>query len=370
MRLPKILNPWPLFDKVMDPYPLIRPFLFLLDPEYAHEVTMKMLSCGMGPAFHGPDDSILRTDVFGLHFPNPIQLGAGLDKQARHMDEMMGFGFGSIEIGTVTPRPQSGNPRPRMFRIPRYKALINRFGFNSVGVEAFAQSLSEWRGRSQRTMNPIGVNIGKNKETVEELGDYLACFEKIALLADYVTINISSPNTPGLRDLQSHDKLAALLAGVCEARDRIRPALPIVVKVAPDLTEEQVLDIAGVLKASKVQGVIVSNTTLARPDCLPQNLAKEAGGLSGPLLKDPSTRILKAMYKALDGAMPVVGCGGVSNGQDAYEKIRAGACLVQVYTALVFEGPLVVQKIKRELAALLRRDGFASVADAVGADHR
>jgi dihydroorotate dehydrogenase len=370
MRLPKILNPWKLLDRYFDPYPLIRPFLFLLDPEDAHEITLKMLECGMGPQFFGPDDAILSTKVFGVDFPNPIQLGAGLDKQAGHMDAFMGFGFGSIEIGTVTPLPQAGNPRPRMFRIPQAKALINRFGFNSVGVDMFAQRLKDWRALPERTHNPIGVNIGKNKDTVIEADDYLSCFEKIATLSDYVTINVSSPNTPGLRDLQGREKMAALVKTITDARDRLAPQLPVLVKIAPDLTEEQLADIAAVLRESAAQGVIVTNTTLARPSSIPEDLAKEAGGLSGPPLFGPSTRLLSQMYKALDGKMPIIGCGGVSTGLEAYEKIRAGASLVQVYTALVFEGPLVIQKMKRELAELLRRDGFTSVADAVGADHR
>lgn len=370
MRLPKALNPWKLFDRYFDPYPLIRPFLFLLDPEFAHEITLKMLEADMGPQFFGPDDAVLRTRVFGVDFPNPIHLGAGLDKQAGHMDAFMGFGFGSIEIGTVTPLPQAGNPRPRMFRIPQAKALINRFGFNSVGVDVFAQRLKDWRGLADRTHNPIGVNIGKNKDTVAEADDYLKGFEKVAALADYVTINVSSPNTPGLRDLQSRDKMAALVKVITDARDRLAPQLPILVKIAPDLTEEQQADIAAVLLESAAQGVIVSNTTLARPSSIPDDIAQQAGGLSGPPLFGPSTRLLGNMYKLLGGKMPIIGCGGVSNGEEAYAKIRAGASLVQVYTALVFEGPLVIQKIKRELAGLLRRDGFASVAEAVGADHR
>jgi len=369
-RFFQLINMWKWCDRLFDPYPLIRPLLFLLDPEVAHELTIKMLKNGMGPQFHGPDDSVLATKLFGLDFPNVIGLGAGLDKQASVIDEFMGFGFGSIEIGTVTPLPQEGNPRPRMFRIASAKALINRFGFNSCGVDVFAQRLKDWRALEKRTHNPVGVNIGKNKDTVDDGDDYIKGFEKIAALSDYVTINISSPNTPGLRELQTKERMAALLKRVTDKRDEMAPNLPVLVKIAPDLTDEQQADIASAVLESKVQGLIAGNTTLARPSTIPRDIAQEAGGLSGPPLFEPSTRILSNMYKLTQGKLPIIGCGGVSTGADAYEKIRAGASMVQVYTALVFEGPLVIQKIKRELATLLRRDGFKSVADAVGADHR
>ncbi|NCC04117.1 MAG: quinone-dependent dihydroorotate dehydrogenase [Proteobacteria bacterium] len=355
---------------MMDPYPLIRPFLFMMDPEDAHELTMKMLGYGMGPQFFGPDDEILKSTVFGIEFPNPLGLAAGLDKQATRMDEVMGFGFGHIEIGTIVPQPQDGNPRPRMFRAPQAKALINRFGFNSVGVDVFALRMKEWRAKEKRTHNPVGINIGKNKETKEDAVDFVACFEKVAAYADYVTINVSSPNTPGLRDLQRRELIADLITKVTALRDKIAPKLPVLVKIAPDLDEAQVNDIADVVKASKIQGVIISNTTLARPSSIPDNIAKESGGLSGPALFGPSTRLLSDFYAKTEGKIPLIGCGGVSSGADAYKKIRAGASLVQVYTALVYEGPLVIQRMKRELASLLRRDGFKSVSEAVGADHR
>jgi len=361
---------WKLCDKVADPYPLVRPFLFLLDPEVAHDITLKMLGFGLGPQFHGPDDPILGTKLFGLSFPNVLSLGAGLDKQATRMDAFMGFGFGSVEIGTVTPQPQPGNPRPRMFRAAKAKALINRFGFNSVGAAVFAARLQEWRALPTRTLNPIGINIGKNKTTEDDGADYLIGLEKMAPYADYITINISSPNTPGLRALQARERLAALVKTLTDKRDEVRPGLPLLVKIAPDLSDEELADIAAVALDSKIQGLIATNTTLARPALLPPGVAKEAGGLSGPLLFEPSTRVLAKLYKLTEGKIPLIGCGGVSTGAAAYAKIRAGASLVQVYTALIFEGPLVIQKMKRELAALLRRDGFASVAEAVGADHR
>ncbi len=367
-RLIKKLDMWKWCDRYFDPYPLIRPFLFMLDPEVAHEMTIKMLELGMGPQFHGPDDPILQTKLFGLDFPNPIGLGAGLDKQATVIDEFMGFGFGSIEIGGVTPLPQPGNPKPRMFRIAHAKALINRFGFNSVGADVFAERIKAWREREDRTRNPVGVNLGKNKETTDDAADFLICLEKVAPYADYVTVNISSPNTPGLRDIQTPERMAALLAKVTEKRDAIAPKLPVLVKIAPDLTEEQQTEMASVILKSKIEGVVVGNTSFIRPSTIPDDIAKEAGGLSGPPIYGPLMRLHKNMYKLTEGKIPLIGCGGISSGADAYAKIRAGASMVQVYTALVFEGPLVIQKMKRELATLLRRDGFKSVAEAVGAD--
>lgn len=364
------LNFWKWVEKVGDPYPLIRPFLFMIDPEDAHELTLKILGWGLGPQFFDEEDDFLKTTVFGIDFPNPVMLAAGLDKHATRIDAFMGFGFGSIEIGTVVPLPQSGNPRPRMFRVPEAKALINRFGFNSVGADVFAERMKVWRALKKRTHNPVGINIGKNKETVDDIVDYIACFEKVAAYADYIAINVSSPNTPGLRDLQARDRMAALIGKVCEARDRIRADLPVLIKIAPDLTEEQQADIAAVVKDSKLQALIISNSTLARPSNIPDALAKEAGGLSGPPLFGPSTRLLATMYTLTEGKIPLIGCGGISTGEDAYRKIRAGASLVQVYTAVVFEGPLVIRRIKRELAQCLRRDGFSSVAEAVGADHK
>ncbi|MDD3181869.1 MAG: quinone-dependent dihydroorotate dehydrogenase [Alphaproteobacteria bacterium] len=361
---------WKWVDKLGDPYPLIRPFLFMLDPEDAHELTLKMLGFGLGPHFFGPDDEILKSTVFGVTFPNPICLAAGLDKQATRIDAFMGFGFGSIEIGTVVPLPQIGNPRPRMFRVAGAKALINRFGMNSVGVKVFTEHLEAWHKKKGRTTNPLGINISKNKDTTDDVADYITCFEKVAAYAHYVTINISSPNTPGLRGLQERERMAEVLKGVTDARDRLAPNLPVLVKIAPDLTDEQQADIAAVVKESKIQGLVVSNTTLARPSTIPDDLAKEDGGLSGPPLFGPSTRLLSTMYKSTEGKIPLIGCGGVSSGEDAYLKIRAGASLVQVYTALIFEGPLVVQRIKRELAQCLRRDGFANVSEAIGADHK
>jgi len=366
-------NIWSPFG--LDPYPLARPFLFLLDPEFAHEMTIKLLNkiqdCGIGPRFDDePDDPILHTNVFGVDFPNPIGLGAGLDKQAQAIDAFMHFGFGAVEVGTVTPQPQPGNPKPRMFRIKDAKALINRFGFNSDGLEVVSQRLKAWRSNPERSLNPLGVNIGKNKDCADDIADYIASFTGVAPYADFVTVNVSSPNTPGLRELQNKDELEALLSRIMETRQKVAPTLPVLVKIAPDLTDKQQSQIAKVILNSGVQGMIVGNTTISRPSNVPRALALQEGGLSGGPLFSLSTRVLSNMYRLTKGKIPIVGCGGVSSGDDAYSKIRAGASLVQIYTALIFEGPLVVRKIKRELAALLRRDKFGAVAEAVGADHK
>lgn len=362
------INLWSPFG--LDPYPLIRPFLFLLDPEMAHEMTIQLLGYGLGPCFNEPDDPILHTKVFDLFFPNPIGLAAGLDKQATVIDAFMRFGFGSIEAGTVTPLPQPGNPKPRMFRIKEARALINRFGFNSDGLDIFTERLKAWRANPERSRNPVGINIGKNKDSTDDAADYVAGLIKVAPYADYVTVNISSPNTPGLRDLQHGDHLPRLLDKVMQARKEHAPGLPVLVKIAPDIDDEEQKDIAKAVLAAGVQGLIVSNTTVSRPSIVPREIAREQGGLSGGPLFSLSTRVLGNMYQLTEGKIPIIGSGGVSRGEDVYAKIRAGASLVQIYTSLVYEGPLVVRRIKKELANLLRADGFLSVAAAVGADHK
>ncbi len=359
-------NPWALFG--FDPYPLIRPFLFLLNPELAHEMTIKMLKFGLGPQFFDDDDPLLRTPLFGLDFPNPIGLAAGLDKQAQVIDAFMHFGFGHVEVGTVTPLPQPGNPKPRMFRATDAKALINRFGFNSIGADAFAENLGNWRHKPRRSQYPLGVNIGRNKDSKDEAADYVTCLIKMAPYADFLTVNISSPNTPGLRELQGRKSMTRLLGKIMDARKAHAPNMPILVKIAPDVTDDQQKDIAAVALSSGVHGLIVGNTTLSRPSNIPRDVAKEEGGLSGGPLFSLSTRVLGNMYRFTEGKIPLIGCGGIGSGEDAYLKIRAGASMLQIYTALIFEGPWAVRRIKRELAALLRRDRFASLAEAVGAD--
>jgi dihydroorotate dehydrogenase len=364
-----MINLWSFLDRVgLNPYPLIKPFLFCLDPEVAHNLTLRMLGFGLAPRFFGNDDPMLEIKVFDAVFPNPIGLAAGLDKQATRIDAFMGFGFGSVEIGGVTPLPQSGNPKKRMFRVSEAKGLINRFGFNSVGADVFAERMKAWRAKKERTTNPVGINLAKNKETVDDAADFVTDLTKLGAYADYVTINVSCPNSPGICDLQDRDRLKELLSRVMEARNAHYPKLPVLVKISVDLTEEQQKDIAAAVLETGVQGIVVGNTTTTRPDVIPAELAKEAGGFSGPILLETSNKLLANMYKLTGGKIPLIGNCGVFSGRDAYAKIRAGASIVQIYTALIYEGPLVVQKIKRELVECLKRDGFKNVAEAVGVD--
>lgn len=355
----------------MNLYCLLRPALFALDPEAAHRAAILALKAGLGEAYARKDDPILATRVWNRDFPNPVGLAAGFDKNGEAPDAILGLGFGFAEAGTVTPKPQAGNPRPRLFRLVEDGALINRMGFNNDGVEAMAVRLA------RRTRNGIvGINIGRNKDSSDDVADFTACAARLAPFADYLVVNVSSPNTPGLRALQGREPLARLLGAVRGARDRAtahgfqgaRP--PLVVKIAPDLADEDLRDVAEVARALPVDGLIATNTTIVRPPELQSAHRAETGGLSGRPLFDPSTRVLARLHALTGGAIPLIGVGGIASGRDAYAKIRAGASLVQLYTALVYEGPGLVGRIKRELAECLRRDGFSSVADAVGADHR
>jgi dihydroorotate dehydrogenase len=332
-----------------------------LPAESAHRVTLRLLALG-GPLLPqaAPDDARLAVRALGCDFPNPIGLAAGFDKDAETPDAMLASGFGFVECGTVTPRPQAGNPRPRLFRLSEDQAVINRMGFNNGGMEAAARNLARRRGDGL-----VGINIGANKDSADRIADYAQAFARLAPLADYVTVNVSSPNTPGLRGLQNRDELARLLGTLTDARAKGPRAIPILLKIAPDLEGQALDDIAAVVKASGIEGLIVSNTTVARPS-LKSPQASEAGGLSGKPLLAPSTKILAEMHRRLAGAVVLVGVGGIASGEDAYAKIRAGASLVQLYSALVFEGPGLVARIKRELLQCLERDGFATIADATG----
>jgi dihydroorotate dehydrogenase len=346
--------------------------LYTLPPETAHHAALLALEYGLAGKRAEPDDPILRTTVLGLKFSNPIGLAAGFDKDARVIDAMLSLGFGFVEAGTVTPRPQSGNPKPRLFRLDDDRAVINRLGFNSGGVEAFAERLIKRRRRPQ-AQGIVGANVGKNRDTADGAADYVACIERLSGLTDYLVVNLSSPNTPGLRGLQARAPIEDLLRRVLLARRRAAPdpskPPPLLAKVGPDLNEDQLRDIAEAAMATGVDGLIIGNTTIDRPASLKSAQKMEAGGLSGDPLMAPATACLAAMYRLTKGRLPLIGCGGVRNGADAYAKIRAGASLVQVYSALVFEGPGLVLKIKRELAAALRAAGFARVSDAVGRGH-
>lgn len=306
-------------------------------------------------------DARLETRVLGLDFPNPIGLAAGFDKNGEVANEMLDFGFGFVECGTVTPLAQAGNPRPRLFRLREDRAVINRMGFNNDGMEVVAGRLLR-----RRKNGVVGINVGANKDSKDRMADYRFALARLAPHADYVTINVSSPNTPGLRSLQDRDELARLLSTVGEARAKLSVAVPLLLKIAPDLDERALDDIAEVVLASCIEGLIISNTTLARPPALKSRDASETGGLSGAPLFELSTRILREVHARVGTKLVLVGVGGVASGADAYEKIRAGASLVQLYSALAFAGPGLVARIKRELSELLARDGFSNVGEAVG----
>ncbi len=342
-------------------YPLIRPALFLADAETAHGLSLAALRIMPLPPSGKPDLRLSQT-VAGLRFANPVGLAPGYDKNAEVPRAILRLGFGFTEVGTLTPRPQTGNPRPRLFRLVEDKGVINRMGFNNEGQAAAVKRLSAWR--RDASDGPLGINIGANKDSDDRVADYVSGVTAMEPLADYLTVNISSPNTPGLRALQDKAALDDLLAAVMAART---DATPIFLKVAPDLDPADIDDIVEISMKHKIAALIVSNTTISRPP-LKSRHAGESGGLSGAPLRDLAQQQLVDFRKSSGGAIPLIGVGGISSAEDAYARIRAGASLVQVYSALVYEGPGLAKAINRGLARLLKRDGFANIADAVGVD--
>ncbi|KAL8153786.1 hypothetical protein V2J09_011546 [Rumex salicifolius] len=357
---------------------LVNPFFALLDPEFSHKLAVTAAS---------------RLDVWGRKFSNPVGLAAGFDKNAEAVDGLLGMGFGFVEVGSVTPVPQEGNPKPRIFRLRNEGAIINRCGFNSEGIVAVAKRLGAQHGKRKLDETSstslaseekpggkagpgiLGVNLGKNKASEDAAADYVQGVHTLSQYADYLVINVSSPNTPGLRQLQGRKQLKDLVKKVQAARDEMQwgeeGPPPLLVKIAPDLSKQDLEDIAAVAVATHVDGLIISNTTISRPEAVSMNpVSQEAGGLSGKPLFNMSTDVLKDMYLLTRGRVPLIGCGGVSSGDDAYKKIRAGATLVQLYTALAYGGPALIPQIKAELAECLERDGFKSIQEAIGADLR
>jgi dihydroorotate dehydrogenase len=332
-----------------------------LDPEDAHGLAIAGLKLGLGPRA-GADDPILATDLAGMAMPNPVGLAPGFDKNAEAFGPMLRAGFGFVECGTVTPRPQAGNPRPRLFRLTEDRAVINRMGFNNQGLEPFAARLA------RRGPGVVGANIGANKDAADRIADYVTGLKRLWGLASYFTINISSPNTPGLRALQTRAPREELLGRLTEAAAALPAAgrVPMFLKVAPDLGDGEAEAIADVVAAQGLAGIVVSNTTIARPP-LKSRFRDEAGGLSGAPLFDPSTAMLARFADAAAGRFELIGVGGIGSGAEAYAKLRAGASAVQLYSALVFEGPELVLRIKRDLARRLRADGFRALREAVGA---
>lgn len=339
--------------------------LHALDPEDAHGLAIAGLKAGLGPR-GAPDDPILAGALAGVAVPNVVGLAPGFDKNAEVIAPMLRAGFGFVECGTVTPQPQAGNPRPRLFRLTEDRAVINRMGFNNDGLEAFAGRLA--RRGSAGALAVVGANIGANKDAADRIGDYVTGLKRLWGQASYFTINISSPNTPGLRALQTKQALEELLGRLAEARDALPAAgrAPMFLKVAPDLETGEVEAITETVLARGLSGIIVSNTTIGRPP-LTSPHREEAGGLSGAPLLALAGRRLAEFADAAAGRLTLIGVGGIASGADAYARIRAGASAVQLYSALVFQGPDLVTRIKRDLAARLRADGFASVCEAVGA---
>jgi dihydroorotate dehydrogenase len=339
-------------------YPLIRPLVFMMEGERAHRMTVKALK--LLPVGEPKPAEPLASRVAGLDFPNPVGLAAGFDKDAEVFGQILRLGFGFAEVGTLTPLPQAGNPKPRLFRLPEDRAVINRMGFNNGGLEAARERL-----RKRRRSGIVGVNIGANKESADRAADYVTGVRAMAPLADYLTVNISSPNTPGLRALQDKVALDDLLGAVVEARGAARP--PIFLKLAPDLERSDIDDIAEVAIDRGMDALIVSNTTISRPD-LRSRCKGETGGLSGAPLKSLALERLRDFRSATGGAVPLIAAGGIENGADAFARIRAGASLVQLYSALVYSGPGLARTICRELKELLTRHGFSNIAEAVGTE--
>lgn len=351
-------------------YALARPLLFRLDAERAHQLSLKAIEtayrCGFEPLV-AVRPAPLPVKAFGITFPNPVGLAAGLDKDAAHLDALAALGFGFVEVGTTTPRPQAGNPKPRMFRLPEHEAVINRLGFNNAGVDALIANVER-----ARFDGVLGVNIGKNKDTPNEraVEDYLYCLERVHARASYVTVNISSPNTQGLRDLQEEETLKRLVGTLCEAREQLAGRhgrrAPLLLKIAPDLSESELDAIAEVLSASAIDGLICTNTTIDRSAVAGHPLAGEAGGLSGRPVFARSTAVLAGMAERLGGRMPLVGVGGILSGADAAAKRAAGATLVQCYTGLVYRGPSLIGECVDALRAARRDPAAASAAAASG----
>jgi dihydroorotate dehydrogenase len=348
---------------------LLRPFLHALDPEDAHGLTLRMLKLAPKlPAVR--DDKRLAVRAFGLNFPNPVGMAAGFDKNAEVPDVLLRLGFGFVEVGTITPKPQAGNPRPRVFRLEADGGVINRLGFNSQGADAVLKRLA---ARADADAGGIvGINVGANKDSPDRVADYVALIERFASVASYVAVNISSPNTPGLRALQQAAALDDLLARVVDARERVAPnagPTPVLLKIAPDLSLADLDDVVGIARSRRVDGMIVGNTTLARPPTLREaKLAQETGGLSGRPLLALATRMLAETYVRVEGVFPLIGAGGIDSGPAALAKIRAGATLLQLYSALVFRGLGLIAEIKAALAAALEPDRLDSLTELVGVD--
>lgn len=358
--------------KLNIPFKYTKPFFHALDPETAHKAGICAMKRGLHPQFEAVDDPRLKVTLWDRQFPNPVGLAAGFDKNAEVIGPMLNMGFGFVEVGTVTPKPQIGNPRPRVFRSTNDEAVINRMGFPNKGYEIFKENIEHFFDQKPRPTGLVGINIGMNKDQKDPAKDYCFLLQKLGSYGDYFTINISSPNTPGLRNLQQRDNLLELVSRIKEVRtkscDKTFPP-PLLVKLAPDLDEGQQEELAQTAIDAGIDGLILTNTTLERPEFLPEKFRAQMGGLSGKPLTKKSTEIIRKFYQLTKGKIPLIGAGGISSGADAYDKIKAGASLIQLYSALVYHGPELANQINEDLLKLLERDGFSSVTEAVGKGH-
>jgi dihydroorotate dehydrogenase len=344
-------------------FSVLRPFLFKLDPETTHDLAIKSLKFNYLPRkmFEVEDEQILNIELLGKNFPNPIGLAAGFDKSGEVYNSLLKFGFGFIEIGTVTPLKQFGNPKPRIFRLEDDSALINRLGFNNDGIEIIKNRI-----KSEKKKGVVGINIGPNKNTKDQKNDFCIGLKNFFDIADYITVNISSPNTEGLRDFHDQEKLEDLLLALNKIKSENKINIPLLLKISPDIKDNQISEIADTAIKNDISGIILTNTTNSNKDKLISDFKKEEGGLSGEPLQQISTNMIKKFYKQLNGKIPIIGVGGVNSGKSAYEKIIAGASLLQLYTGLVYKGPSIVKNIKKELIQILKVEGLNNIKDAIG----
>ena len=344
-------------------FSVLRPFLFKLDPETTHDLAIKSLKFNYLPRkmFEVEDEQILNIELLGKNFPNPIGLAAGFDKSGEVYNSLLKFGFGFVEIGTVTPLKQFGNPKPRIFRLEDDGALINRLGFNNDGIEIIKNRI-----KSEKKKGVLGINIGPNKNTKDQKNDFCIGLKNFFDIADYITVNISSPNTEGLRDFHDQEKLEDLLLALNKIKSENKINIPLLLKISPDIKDNQISEIADTAIKNDISGIILTNTTNSNKDKLISDFKKEEGGLSGEPLQQISTNMIKKFYKQLNGKIPIIGVGGVNSGKSAYEKIIAGASLLQLYTGLVYKGPSIVKNIKKELIQILKVEGLNNIKDAIG----
>jgi len=343
-------------------FSVLRPFLFNLDPETAHDLAIKSLKLNPLPKkmFEVEDEQMLKVEIFGKQFPNPIGLAAGFDKSAEAYNSLLKLGFGFVEVGTITPLKQRGNPKPRIFRLENDRALINRLGFNNDGIETV-----KGRIKSEEKKGILGVNIGPNKDTKDQKNDFCLGLKNFYDIADYITINISSPNTEGLRDFHEQEKLRDLLNALNKIKKDNKTNIPLLLKVSPDIKDNYISEIINVAINYKISAIILTNTTNTNKDHLVDKI-KEEGGLSGEPLQKISTNMIKKFYKQLNGKIPIIGVGGVNSGKSAYEKILAGASLLQLYTGFVYRGPSAAKGIKKELIEILKSEGISNLKDVIG----